>query len=161
MNTPARKVLVLAVMATCFVLIADGLAMLLPGPASALGGAAIFVVGLGGLAFGLPRFLSASGQPFRTILAARFGLVALPVLCGPVAWLWSVSTPEALTLSFGVAWLSVWVACFALSAAWPCPVCRQPFGRRGASFQLASSACAHCGANPRSSGDSTSTGANG
>lgn len=87
MDTPARKVLVLAVMAVCFVLIADGLAMLLPGPASAPGGAAIGGVGLGGLAFGLPRFLSASGRAFAAILATRFGLFALPALCGPVAWL--------------------------------------------------------------------------
>jgi hypothetical protein len=155
MDTPARKVLVLAVMAVCFVLIADGLAMLLPGPASALGGAAIGVVGLGGLAFGLPHFLSASGQAFAAILATRFGLFALPVLCGPVAWLWSVATPEALTAWFGVAWLTVWIACLVLSASLLCPACSQPFGRRGASLQLTSSACAHCGANPREAGSAS------
>jgi hypothetical protein len=148
-NTPVRKALVLVGMAVCFVLIADGLAMLLPGPASSLGGAAILALGLAGLVFGLPRFLSRSGSAFSTILAARFGLFVLPVLCMPVAWLWSVTTPDALSAWFAVAWFSVWAVCLMLSAFLPCPHCSQPFGRRGLSFQLASSACAHCGANSR------------
>ncbi len=140
-------------MAACFVLIADGVAMLLPGPSSSLGGAAILLLGFVGLVLGLPRFLSQTGRAFAGILASRFGLVVLPVLCLPIAWLWSLTSPEALSVWFAVAWLSVWVACLALTALLPCPRCSQPFGRRGTSFRLTSSACAHCGANARGTDD--------
>jgi hypothetical protein len=136
-------------MAVSFVLIADGLAMLLPGPSSSLGGAGILAVGLSGLVFGLPRFMSRSGRAFSSTLAARFGLFALPVLCGPVAWLWLTTSPDALSGWFVVAWFIVWAVCVALSAFLPCPKCGRPFGRRGLRFQTTSSACPHCGANPR------------
>ncbi|NNL65016.1 MAG: hypothetical protein HKP30_02120 [Myxococcales bacterium] len=136
-------------MAVCFVSIADGIAMLLPGPASALGGGAILVAGLAGLVFALPRFLSPSGRVFSAILAARFGLFVLPVLFLPVAALWSVTSPDALSGWFVVAWAAVWSACLGFSALLPCPECGRPFGRRGWRFQLRSSACAHCGADPR------------
>ena len=136
-------------MAICFIAIADGLAMLLPGPSSALGGATILVLGLAGLGFGLPRSLSPSGRTSSAILATRFGLLALPALCLPVAGLWLARTPEALTPWFAVAWFTVWSVCLVLSAFLPCPECSRPFGRRGLRLQIASSACAHCGANPR------------
>lgn len=136
-------------MAVSFVLIADGIAMLLPGPSSSLGGAAILALGLVGLVVGLPRFLSRSGRAFGAILATRFGLVALPVLSLPVAWLWYAATPDALSPWFAVAWFTVWAACLLLSAFLPCPACGRSFGRRGASLEVRSSACAHCGANPR------------
>ena len=152
-DTPLRKVLVLTGMAICFVLVADGLAMLLPGPSSALGGLAILALGLAGLALGLPRLLSDSGRAFSTILVARFGIFVLPVLCLPIAWLWSVTTPAALSWWFAAAWAAVWAACMALSALLPCPRCGQPFGRRGVALRLASSACAHCGADPRGPAD--------
>jgi hypothetical protein len=96
--------MVLIGMAVCFVLIADGFAMLLPGPANSFGGAAILALGLAGLVFGLPRFLSRPGRVFSTILAARFGLFVLPVLSMPVAWLWFVTTPAALSGWFAIAW---------------------------------------------------------
>lgn len=152
MDTPLRKLLALTGMAVSFVLVADGLAMLLPGPSSALGGAALVAVGGCGLRFGLPRFLSPAGRPFGPILAARFGMFALPVLCAPIAWLWHVTSPEALTAGFAVAWLGVWTTCVALSASLPCPACGQPFGRRGLRLETTGAACAHCGANPRTAG---------
>jgi hypothetical protein len=136
-------------MAVCFVLIADGITMLLPGPASAFGGAAILVIGLAGLTFALPRFLSPSGRAFSTILATRFGLFVLPVLCAPIALLWFLRSPEALSWWFALAWASVWSACLGLSALLSCPACTHPFGRRGWRLALTSSACAHCGSNPR------------
>ncbi len=149
MNTPLRKALGLFGMVVSFVMIADGLAMVLPGPSSALSGVAILLVGLAGLGFALPRFLSESGRAFSAILATRFGLFALPVLCLPIAWLWSVATPAALSWWFAVAWFAVWTACLALVAWLPCPHCNKPFGRRGPRLQLTSPACAHCGASPR------------
>jgi len=130
-------------------MIADGVAMLLPGPSSAIAGTAIVSAGVAGLVFALPRFLSPSGRAFSSILAARFGLFVLPVLCLPIAWLWFVTTPAALSWWFAVAWSAAWLVCLALSASLPCPECSHPFGRRGRSFRLTSSACAHCGANPR------------
>ena len=136
-------------MAVCFVLIADGIAMLLPGPASALGGAAILVIGLAGLTFALPRFLSPSGRAFSSILATRFGLFVLPVLCVPIASLWFVTSPEALSWWFAFAWASVWSACLGFSALLPCPECAHPFGRRGWNLALRSAVCAHCGSKPR------------
>ena len=149
MNTPSRKALVLAGMAACFVLIADGVAMLLPGPSSSLGGATILVAGLAGLMFALPRSLSSSGRAFSSILAARLGLVALPVLCLPIASLWFFTSPDALSWWFAAAWAAVWSVSLGFSALLPCPECSQPFGRRGWSLQLRSSACAHCRADPR------------
>ena len=148
-NTPIRKALGLAGMAVCFVLVADGIAMLLPGSSSAPGGAAILVVGLAGLKFALPKFLSPSGRAFSSILTTRFGLFVLPVLCLPIASLWFVNSPEALSWWFAFAWATVWSACLGFSALLPCPECTQPFGRRGLSLALTSSACVHCGANPR------------
>jgi hypothetical protein len=136
-------------MAVCFVLIADGFAMILPGPSSPLGGFAIAGVGLAGLVLALPRFLSPSGRAFSSILATRFGLVALPLLSVPIASLWFFTSPDALSWWFAVAWAAVWLGCLGLSASLPCPDCGQPFGRRGWSLRLRSSACAHCGANPR------------
>jgi hypothetical protein len=136
-------------MCTSFVLIADGVTMLLPGPTSALGGAALLALGLAGLVFGVPRFMSGSGRAFSAILATRFGLFALPVLSAPVAGLWLATSPDALSVWFAVGWLLVWAACAALSAFLPCPECGRPFGRRGLRFQATSSACAHCGADPR------------
>ena len=136
-------------MAVCFVAIADGLAMLLPGASSSLGGAAILALGLAGLVFGLPRFMSSSGRAFSAILVTRFGLFALPVLGLPVAGLWFATTPAALSMWFAVAWFTVWAVCLVLSALLPCPECSHSFGRRGLRLQTRSSACAHCGANPR------------
>lgn len=136
-------------MGVSFVLVADGLAMLFPGPSSSLGGAAILGLGLVGLVFGLPRVLSSSGRAFSSILAARFGLFALPVLCLPIAWLWFARTPDALSAWFAVAWFTVWAMCLVLSAFLPCPECSRSFGRRGLRLPIASSVCAHCGANPR------------
>jgi hypothetical protein len=138
-------------MLVSFVMIADGLAMLLPGPSSAVGGAAILLLGLAWLTRGLPKLMSAPGRAFSAILISRFGLVALPILIVPVAGLWFVATPAALSAWFAVAWLTVWAVCLILSAVLPCPHCRLPFGRRGFRFQIASSACPHCGANPRAS----------
>lgn len=149
MDTPLRKALALVGMAACFVLVADGLAMLLHGPTSALGGLAILVLGMAGLRFGLARVLTPRGRAFQGILASRFGLFVLPVLVLPIAWLWSVTSPDALTPWFGVAWLAVWLGCLGLSAWLPCPDCGGAFGRSGLRFQLTSSVCAHCGANPR------------
>lgn len=136
-------------MAVCFVLIADGIAMLLPGPSSSLGGAAILVAGLVGLVIALPRYLSPSGRAFSSILASRFGLVALPALCLPIAWLWFATNPEALSWWFAAAWAAVWLVCLLLTSTLPCPECGRPFGRRGLRLQLGSSVCAHCGANTR------------
>jgi hypothetical protein len=132
-----------------FVMIADGLAMLLPGPSSAVGGAAILSLGLAWLVLGFPKLMSASGRSFSAILVSRFGLVTLPVLVLPVAGLWFVATPSALSEWFTVAWFAVWAVCLLLSAVLPCPQCRLPFGRRGLRFEIASSVCPHCGANPR------------
>ncbi len=143
-------------MAVCFVLVADGLAMLLPGPTSALGGAAILALGLSGLAFGLPRFLSPDGRAFSAILAARFGLVALPALCLPIAGLWFVTSPDALSGGFAAGWSMAWAACVALSAFLPCPRCSRSFGRRGWSLEVTSAACAHCGASARGDADGRS-----
>ncbi len=148
-DTPIRKVLGLTGMAVCFVLTADGIAMLLPGPSSSLGGAAILAIGVAGLRVALPRFLSPSGRAFSSILAARFGLFVLPVLVLPIALLWYVTSPDALSWWFAVAWAAVWSVCLGFSASLPCPECSRPFGRRGWSLQLTSSACAHCGADPR------------
>ncbi len=136
-------------MAVCFVLIADGIAMLLPGSTSPLGGAAILALGLVGLLYVLPRSLSPSGRDFSAILSTRFGLFVLPVLCLPIAGLWLASNPLALTGWFAVAWLGVWLACLLLSSTLPCPACGRPFGRRGASPRLTSSTCAHCNADAR------------
>ena len=139
-------------MAVCFVLVADGIAMLLPGPSSALGGAAILALGLAGLVFALPRFLSPPGRPFSAILATRFGLFVLPVLCLPIAGVWHVTNPAALSGWFAVAWAAVWSACLGLTALLPCPACGGAFGRRGGRLQLRSSTCPHCGADARGSG---------
>jgi len=138
-------------MLVSFIAIADGLAMLLPGPSSGIGGAAILVLGVAWLSFGVPRFMSPSGRAFSAVLIARFGLFVVPPLSLPVAGLWLVATPAALSVWFAIAWFAVWAACLALSAFLPCPQCSQPFGRRGLRFEVASSACPHCGANPRGS----------
>ena len=132
-----------------FVAVADGLAMLLPGPSSKPGGAAILLLGVAWWALGIPGVLSTSGRPFTAILIARFGLLVLPVLIIPVAGLWFVATPVALSRWFVVAWFSVWLLCALCSAFLPCPGCGQPFGRLGFRLQTRASACPHCGANPR------------
>ena len=99
----------------------------------------------------LPRLLSPAGRPFGAALIARFGLFLLPPLSLPVAGLWLIATPSALSAWFAVAWFCVWVACLGLCAFLPCPECSEPFGRKGLRLQTASSACPHCGANPRGS----------
>jgi len=132
-----------------FIAVADGLAMLLPGPASPAGGAAILAAGAAWLVIGVPRCLSPSGREFSAALVTRFGLFALPALVLPIAGLWWIATPAALSVWFAVAWLSVWVVCVALSALLPCPRCGLPFGRQGLRFQTTSDACAHCGASAR------------
>ena len=124
--------------------------MMLPGPSSASGGAVLFGVGSAWLALGFPRLLSPEGRPLGSVLVARFGLFVVPPLSVPIAGLWHVATPEALSAWFLVAWAAVWLMCVVLSAFLPCPSCGQPFGRRGWRLQVASSACPHCGVNPRS-----------
>ncbi|MDJ0788067.1 MAG: hypothetical protein QNK05_14755 [Myxococcota bacterium] len=149
MDTPLRKLLGLGSMAIAFIAVADGLAMLLPGPSSTLGGSALVILGMAWLVVGVRWMLTPGGRPFAPVLVSRFGLFVLPVLCLPVALVWYVATPHALSIWFGVAWLVTWAACLVLSASLPCPRCGQPFGRSGARLQGRSSTCPHCGADPR------------
>ncbi len=136
-------------MALAFVLLGDGLAMLLPGPTSAVGGLALMLVGLMWLVLAMPRLLSTEGRPFTAILVARFGLLMVPPLGALMAGIWWLSTPEALSRWFAVAWGVVWAGCVGLSAVVRCPSCGHLFSRRGLRFEVASSSCPHCGANPR------------
>jgi hypothetical protein len=150
-DTPLKKVAFVASLAIGFIAVADGLAMLLPGPSSKLGGAILLVLGVAWLLLGVPRLLSVSGRAFTVNVVARFGLLVLPPLSVPVAGLWMVATPSALSAWFAVAWFTVWAVCVGFSAFFPCPSCGEPFGRSGSRFQTTSSACPHCGANPRAS----------
>ena len=96
MDTPARKAIALLSLAGAYIALADGIAMLLPGPSGKLGGATITVLGFAWLAFGFPRLvLSPAASAHGPMLVSRFGLVLLPVLVGPVALGWWVATPQA------------------------------------------------------------------
>lgn len=132
-----------------FVCVADGLAMMLPGPSGGLRGAGLALAGLAVLFAGLPKFMSAEGRPFSPVLVTRMGLVALPLICGPIAYGWHVATPAALNGWFAVAWAGVWGACLTATAFLPCPACGASFGRSGARIEIRSSRCAHCGVDAR------------
>lgn len=149
LERPRTKALLVVGVAAGFVALADGLAMLLPGPTSAAGGLALVLAAAGWLVLGVPRLLSPAGRPFAVVLVARLGLVAVPVLCGPVAAAWWLATPDALGGSFVLAWGAVFLVCVAATALWRCPRCGRPFGRAGPSLRLADSRCAHCGADAR------------
>ncbi len=150
MDTPARKAIALLSLAGAYIALADGIAMLLPGPSGKLGGATITVLGFAWLAFGFRRLvLSPAASAHGPMLVSRFGLVLLPVLVGPVALGWWVATPQALSWWFAFAWLAVWLGCVALSATLQCPECNETFGRKGWRLELRSDACPHCGASAR------------
>ena len=150
MDTPARKPIALLSLAGAYIALADGLAMLLPGPSSKLGGATITVLGFAWMAFGFPRLLlSSAASAHGPMLVSRFGVVLLPVLVGPVALGWLIATPHALSWWFAFAWLAVWLGCVALWATLRCPECNETFGRQGWRLELRSDACPHCGARAR------------
>lgn len=139
-----RRWLLLSVIATLIAL-ADGLAMMLPGPSNGLGGAALVVGGTVWVLFGLPRLATPAERPFVPAVLAQLGLMLTPLLVLPVAALWLVATPLAFGVWFGVAWLSVWLCCLVAVCVVECPVCREPFHRTALLPRIGSFTCVRCG----------------
>jgi len=143
-----RRALLFMSVAAAFIAIADGLAMMLPGRSSLVGGVALFAGGSAWMWFGLPRFLARGARPFTAVGLSAVGVVLLPALYLPVRGLWLFATPAALTLWFTAAWMFVWLVCIGAVLALPCPACGRPFFRAGRSLGLRGLACSHCKASP-------------
>ena len=123
-----RGRLLLAGNVAAFVVIADGLAMLVSRSTSTLGGAALLVLGGGWLLFALPRLVRPEVRPFLRVLIPKIGALALPILFLPVSGLWFVATPSALTVGFATAWVGLWLACLLATVVAPCPLCGGAYG---------------------------------
>ena len=144
-----RRAILLFSTIAAFIAIADGMAMILPGPSSKISGFALLCAGVVWLFAGAPRFLKPEAQPFAYIVLANLGLLLIPVLFLPVCGLWLIATPSALTVWFSVAWASLWFACLALAFLIPCPECGQRLRGIRISQRLRSPRCLNCGASPR------------
>jgi hypothetical protein len=143
-----KRRLVLLANLVAFVLIADGLTMVLSQGTSTLGGAVLLLVGGGWFSVALPRLVSPEARPFLRVLVPKLGALALPMLFLPVSGLWLVATPSALTVWFAVAWVGLWLSCLAAMIAVPCPICGGTYGRTGARVRPLSRVCLRCGAGP-------------
>ena len=146
-----KRGLVLLGNISAFVLLADGLAMVLTPSTSTLGGLLLLGAGASWFMAALPRVVRQPVRPFVKVLVPKLGAVALPLLFIPVCGLWFVATPSALTAWFAVAWAALWLGCVFSSVVVPCPRCGRAYGRNGSRPRPLCQACVHCGAAPRSS----------
>ena len=105
--------------------LADGLAMLFPGPSSGVTGLFLTGASLGWLLLALPWLCRPAYRPYYGVVVSAFGVLVLPVLFFPVAITWFVTSPSALSAWFVCAWVVVWSACFAILAFVKCPSCQQ------------------------------------
>ncbi len=131
-----------------FIAVADGLAMILPGTSSGAAGAVLLTMGSIWLLQGWPRLLRPAARPFARAALALLGAVIVPVLALPVAGLWWVATPSALTAWFAVAWSALWLVCAIAVLFVACPECSEPFFRKGLMPRIGPLVCAHCGKRP-------------
>jgi hypothetical protein len=131
-----------------FVLIADGLAMVLSQATSTVGGTVLLLLGGGWFSIALPRIVRPDVRPFLRVLVPKLGAVALPILFLPVSGLWLVATPSALTAWFAAAWAGLWLSCLFATFAQPCPSCGGAYGRTGVRMRPLSRVCVQCGAGP-------------
>ena len=145
-----RSLFVLSMLAG-FVAVADGVAMMLPGPANSAAGAALVVAGALWLVAGLPRLARPAVRAFVPAQVTMVGVLVVPPLSVPIAGLWLVSSPSALSVWFGVAWAGLWFFFLSMLFVVKCPTCSAPFHRKGSLPRLRPpGACANCGDRPKS-----------
>lgn len=149
MKARTRTRLVVGTLLFAIVAVADGLAMLLPGPSSKLGGSALVVAGIVWVVVGVPRLVPSVRRPYAAILVASTAAVAMPLLVLPIAGLWLVATPAALTVWFAVSWALLWTTSVVAIAVLPCPMCRSPYARSGLHLRPLARACLRCGGEAR------------
>ena len=143
-----RRVFLLGSIVVALVGLADGLAMLFPGPSSGVTGLFLTGASLGWLLLALPWLCRPAYRPYYGVVVSAFGVLVLPVLFFPVAIAWFVTSPSALSAWFVCAWVVVWSACFAILAFVKCPSCQQSYFRHRLRIRISTTGCAHCGVSP-------------